>query len=47
MTIYRALKTLIREYEKVKDKPNVQDPVVYALFVTWKQSTKEQRKNDE
>ncbi len=44
MTIEEAIERLREEYEKVRMKQYVNDPVAYALYHVWKEADKSSEK---
>ena len=45
MTIEEAIEVLKRKYEQVKDNPQINDPVTWALYRTWRISDGEKKKS--
>ena len=47
MTIEKAIKLLIKEYERAKGLSFVWNPVAYALYQVWKMEDKEGVRHNE
>ena len=46
MNIKRAEEHLRKEYERALGNAQVDDPVAYALYKTWRKADSERRQND-
>ena len=47
MTLEKAEKLLIEEYERAKKLEFVNDPLAYALYHVWKKADAERRENEQ